>query len=485
MKQNKKVLLNVVSSGVQVALIGIVYFLLYRFLIKQLSIEILGVWSVVLATSSLANLANFGIATSVVRYVALYNSEKDFEKIKRLVFTASLFLLGLFLTLSLIILPFAGLLLRAIIDKKYVGVALEILPYSLVCLIINSVAGVYASVLDGLQKNYIRNIIFTVSSVLLLLGSYYWASRLGLKGVAFAQVLQSLFSLLACLILVIKIIGFNPLQFSWDKLIFRDIFSYGMKFQFLSLTAMLQEPITKSLMAKFGGLAFTGYYEMANRLINQIRGVIVNAVQSLLPVMVDLSQKDNDKHENLYVNTMIIVGLVSLIFLVFLLCISNSISLFWIGHIEPVFIVALMFLAISVFTNLLCSPAYFSNIADGKLRNPVFSQLIMAIINTIAGYALGYFFGGFGVLLGWVLAVCTGSIYLTYLYQQINNIPIDQVFKRDMIYFFIMLLLLLLIKHFFNSVNYYLADATGLVILTAMVSFKIYTIYKERKIYFR
>ena len=58
-KSNKHlVLLNVISSGGQVLLIGLVYFFLYRLLLKVLGVELLGVWSVVLSTSSLANLAN-------------------------------------------------------------------------------------------------------------------------------------------------------------------------------------------------------------------------------------------------------------------------------------------------------------------------------------------------------------------------------------------------------------------------------------------
>ncbi len=57
--KKKLVVLNVISSAGQVIFVGLIYFLLYRFLLKQIGIEMLGVWSVVLSTSSLADLLHY------------------------------------------------------------------------------------------------------------------------------------------------------------------------------------------------------------------------------------------------------------------------------------------------------------------------------------------------------------------------------------------------------------------------------------------
>ena len=63
-------------SLVQVVLVGISLFILYRFLLRSIGIERMGVWSVVLATTSVANVANLGISASVVRFVAKYLHEE-------------------------------------------------------------------------------------------------------------------------------------------------------------------------------------------------------------------------------------------------------------------------------------------------------------------------------------------------------------------------------------------------------------------------
>jgi hypothetical protein len=49
---------------------AILYFLLYKYLLDKLGIKLLGVWSLILSFSSIANLANIGITSGLVKFVA-------------------------------------------------------------------------------------------------------------------------------------------------------------------------------------------------------------------------------------------------------------------------------------------------------------------------------------------------------------------------------------------------------------------------------
>lgn len=428
---NKKITINVISSAIQVILVGAVYFFLYKLLIKHFGIELLGVWSVVLATSSLANLANFGVSTSVVRFVALYYLDADMEKIKRLIFTSVFFIFLFFLSVSIIVYPFAEFLLEKVIEERHINDALAILPYSMACLIINAVGGVYSSALDGFQRNYLRSIVFSFSSLLLLALSYCLIGRFGLRGVAIAQVLQSLFTLIACLILILKTIRHNPFKWRWDRCIFKEIFSYGMKFQIISISSMLYEPLTKILLAKFGGLIFTGYYEMANRLVLQVRGVIVNANQSLLPVIVD-KNKGAGIDLAFYRKTLKMVLVFSLFFLT-ILCLSGGIvSLFWIGNYHINFMLMIVFLSFSVFFNLLNGPAYFTCLADGNLNLLLASHVILSILNLVLGLALGVVVGGYGVVIGGCVATIASSYFLIYYFNRSIGFSLDSIFDAKL-----------------------------------------------------
>ena len=91
----------------------------------------MGVWSVVLATSSLATLVNAGITTSVVRFAAIYKEAGGIEKLRKLAFTALVMMVVLFSFISIIVYPFASIILNKIIPVKYIAEALNILPYSI------------------------------------------------------------------------------------------------------------------------------------------------------------------------------------------------------------------------------------------------------------------------------------------------------------------------------------------------------------------
>jgi O-antigen/teichoic acid export membrane protein len=477
--KKRLVLLNVITSGGQVVFIGLVYFFLYRYLLSRLGVELLGVWSVVLSTSSLATLANFGIADSVIRFVALFIKEGDNEKIKKLIFTSSIFLFLLFVTISIIIYPFADIILKAVLPVKYIKDGLTILPYSLICLTINSVNGVFASVLDGMQKNYIRNTIYIVSALILLVATYFFVPVYHLKGVAIAQILQSVFALLSCFVIVVYYVRFNPFKWNWSKAIFKQIFNYGMKFQFISLAAMLNEPITKILLSKFGGMAFTGYYEMANRLIMQARGVIVGSTQSLLPVMVGLSKEEVPAFYKRIFPKVLFFSLTAMCVIVLG---GHLISFYWIGQFQPIFYFTIITLSISTLINLITGPAYFFFMAEGNLNILIRVHLILGISNAALAFTLGSIFGGYGVVIGWCIGMLLSSIYISDFFNKSFLLSYrDFISSNDILYSLLMISLVILNGIHLISGNFKIIDPIFLI--TAMLLPTIWVMNKKIKLF--
>lgn len=455
MDSTKKTLINVITSGGQVALVGLIYYFLYKFLLDELGVKRLGVWSVVMSASSLANLADLGIATSMVRFVALYDHQKNMKRIPHLIFTGVMLNLIIFIPICLIIWPSAYFILENIIEKDYIDLAHELLPFSLICVLLNSLAGVYGSLLDGFRKNYLRNFIFTLSSVIFFLLSFWSVKKYGLIGVVWSQVIQSLVSLILCILVSVKLFKFNPLKWRWNSYIFKEIFSYGIKFQITSITGILNEPVTKMLLAKFGGLAFTGYYEMANKLIMQIRGVIVSANQSLIPLLVKESVESKNKtYFSVLSISFAAVLVVALISLSSINIISVFISEIWIGKHETVFINILLFLSICMFINLLSAPTYFSLISTSKLNPVIQSQLLMAIINITLGLILGNIFKGYGIVFVWMIVVIVGSLYLLNSVGFKNTFSFLQKYRTSVFFLFTISILNVVLSWLYNDSAY-------------------------------
>ena len=87
---SKKLTVNAVSAVVQVVFTALLYFFLYKYLLKNIGVEQLGIWSLILSFSSIANLANLGLTSGLVKFVAEYLTAQDRTKLGKLIFTSVL-----------------------------------------------------------------------------------------------------------------------------------------------------------------------------------------------------------------------------------------------------------------------------------------------------------------------------------------------------------------------------------------------------------
>lgn len=467
----KRISINIISSVLQVLVVGVVYLFLYKFLLKSLGVEQLGVWSIILATTSIANLANFGITSGLVKFIADYNARGQQENIPKLIFTSFVSIVVFFAFIILIIFIFSRLLLSYIIDARYLAIAIEILPYSLLCLFINSIGGVFTSTLEGFQKNYIRNFILIFSTFLLLISSYLLVPIYNLKGVAFAQIIQAMILLFASFASLKRTFQFNIFnKWNWDKKIFKELLNFGLKFQIISVFQMLNEPITKGLISKFGGLAILGYYEMASRLVNQIRALIVNANQVMIPVVAHASNSGKEGLIELYKKTMSVTFVVNVLLISTLLILTPVISILWIGFWEKTFIFSMIILSFSMFINILNGPAYFSCIGEGKLNIILISHIILGLLNLILGFFFGHFFSGEGVIISWGIAVIISSVYLVYIYQRQRFISSKFLFTSlNIIILMVLGIFIFLNLFFFDILKYNLGIFMMMILYTLTI----------------
>ena len=89
-----RLFINAVMSVAQVIVTGGVYFVLYRYLIDEIGVDQLGIWSAVLATLSVGRISNLGLASSVVKYVSKHAATNDSSMVVQIVETAALTMAG-------------------------------------------------------------------------------------------------------------------------------------------------------------------------------------------------------------------------------------------------------------------------------------------------------------------------------------------------------------------------------------------------------
>lgn len=414
---NKRISRNVVATVSQVLISGIVFFVLYRYLYDQLGVEQIGVWALVLAATSVSRIGELGLSAGVVRFVAQALGRNDAQHAADVVQTVAL-TLGAFMAVLLIVgYPLFILALSYFIPKNEVLLALGILPYALISLWTMVIVSVFSGGLDGCMRMDLRSFLMGLSHLVYLGLSMLLVPDYGLEGVAMAQLIQTvglMIMLWLALKTQLKVLPLLPIH--WKFPVLKEMFIYGVSFQVITIMNMLFDPMIKALMSKFGGLEALGYYEMANKLILQGRALIVEASRVMVPAIASIQKHNAQKSKQLFVTSYIMTFFVSVLFYGFLGIFMAIIPLLWLGSYQAVFITFALLLNLGWFANTLIGPAYFSNLGTGHLRPNMVSHIIISLCGLFIGIGLGSAFDGLGVVIGAVIGLISGSMFLLISY---------------------------------------------------------------------
>jgi len=433
--QKRRLVINAFMSVVQLIVNAIILFLLYKFILRMIGVDKLGIWSMVMAITSLSRFGDLGISSSVVKYVAKYLAQGKEFMISSVIET-SVISIGLFIgLLSALFYYFAPWLLSFIIPNDSIGIALSILPYALISLWITSVSGVFQNALDGLQKIYIKAIILTGGTILNFIICLIFVPVHGIMALAYAQLIQSIcVAFFTWYFLKQNILLLPYFSYKWNKRAFKEMISYGINAQIAFIVGILCDPVTKGLLSRFGGLSTVGYYEMASRIVTQFRAIITTANQALVPAIAELQENNKEYIKTVYKESYRLLIFIAIPSFFLLISLTPYISQILIGHTEQEFIFFSIALSIAFMINTLNIPAYNTNLGIGYLRWNTISLIVMATLNIITGYILGHFFKETGVLIGWCISViCSGFIVIISFHIG-NKISFKNLFPPEILF---------------------------------------------------
>lgn len=372
------------------------------------------------------------MTASVVRFVAMYRARQDQESAAVVVET-SLLSIALFLALGLgAAYPLLVAALRWAMPTEHLGLAVAVLPYALFALWINCISSVVLGALDGCQRAGLRNLVLIGVNLVFFGAAILLASRLGIYGLAVAQIIQATASLcLSWMVLRHVLPTTKRIPHRWSFSTFREMFSYSANFQVTAVTAMLFDPLTKILMGKFGGLGAAAYYEMANQLVTKVRSVIVSANQVMVPVVAETAENERHVLPSLYTRSYSAVFLASVPIYLALAISVPLVSDLWIGRIEPQFLVFAYVLVAAYFVNNLEVPAHFDNLGTGSLRWNTIGQATMSILNGALGFAMGMGFGASGISAASGSSIVVGSLIVLFAVQRKYQLPVSRLVPTE------------------------------------------------------
>ncbi|MFX0133937.1 MAG: oligosaccharide flippase family protein [Candidatus Hodarchaeota archaeon] len=430
--QKKQILINAIMSLLQVVIVGGVLFVLYRFLLNTIGIKQLGIWSIVFSTSSIATIAKEGLSVINVKFVAQYLARDEKITVSNVIQTSTISI-SLFSGITfLVAYPIARWLLGVIVPFDSLDLAYMILPYAFLSLWFIVIASVFYAAIDGFERIDLRAMILTGGAVLHLAFCYIIVPTHGLKGLAYAYVIKSLLVLIVSWIILknqLSILPFMP--YKWDFKLFKEMISYGLNMQAVTISQMLYDPITKALITRFGDLTLTGYYEMASRMLVQFRALLISANRVLVPTIANLRERSPESIKDVYRESYNLLLYLALPFFSAIIVFSPLISQLWIGYYEQNFVMFTVLLSIGWFISSLACPAYFTNLGINELRWNTYSHIIIGVLNFSLGFVFGYLFGGTAVVVSWVISLITGSIIIPFMYHRRYKLPLVQLLPKE------------------------------------------------------
>lgn len=412
------VALNTVTTIAEVVVVGVLMFILYRSLLHTLGPAQIGLWSVVIASSSASQVANVGFSGSVVKYVARYAARREMRRIEEVVGTSAI-VVGLALACVLsVFYIFRRPILGTFIEPLYLPLALRIIPLTLGAVWFMSMAGLLLGVLDGYQVIYWRNGLRVAGNLVYVTLAVRFARSWGIVGVAYANLIEYVFLVLITAVVIrsLKLLRLASLRWSVSRL--KEMLGYGANVQIMAATQFLFDPLTKAFLARFGSMSVLGFYELAQKMTEQLRTLLVAAVRVLIPKVASLTELEPSSVDALYVVARKSCAWLAMGVFGTALFALPGISRLWIGHVESAFMVCAAILLMSALANVVSAPAYVMFLGIGELRWNTVGHLGIAFANVALGLALGSLWGSYGVVVGWAIAFAGGSTFILYAYER-------------------------------------------------------------------
>jgi len=414
---------NIVSALTQVVAVGGILFVQYIYLARVLGLEQLGGWALVIAITGTVQIGQIGMSTTPVRYVSKYRARGEIDRSVLMARTAILsvaFLMALLLPVSY---PLIVLLLEYVVDSAVLDDLLAITPIVLCGTWFLAVGTTLQSCLDGCQRIDLRAKSVVAGSLVQLISVLILVPLYGLMGVAFAYLLSTLITVGVALYYCGGAVGLfsGSVNGVWSTSSFREMLSYGAQLQLIGITLTLFLPLTKLLISNFGSLAAVGVFELANRVIIQVRQLIVDANRTLVPVFSATAEETAHSVRTLYEESYSLNFALSFPVFAGLAVFSPQISQLFTGEVNSTFVIYSFIICSGCLVNSLSNAAYFANLGLGRPRANVIGHTTIAIVNVVAGIWFGRLLGGIGVVIAYSASLTIGAILVIAMYCSHEN----------------------------------------------------------------
>lgn len=353
-------------------------------------------------------------------------------------------------------------------------------------------AGNFLQAFIGFGRPLIAAIQRVGGAVIFLIGIGIHASDDGLASIFQIQIIQGAAMICFGVIVYFGMIV-RPLKHAiWDRRKLGELVRFGSKMLTVGFVQSAAEPIIKFMVGHFAGIAVVAVMEIANRLIQGVRGLTLSIGQIVITYFARIaSQRKNPEKkmeksaeilsiadEFCTISSLIISGSIAMFSLLFAFAPLLKWLFFNTEMARPetaLFALILVALGLAWLFNAIMSAAYFLLVALRHSASLFITEVIRTGLIACFGFIMGQMFGLNGVLVGIILGFVISSLYLfqvaALLLQSSWQSLLRQITKttKTTIIPLIWSIILIMIMIFENLISSSLGISSDMLFLTANV----------------
>jgi O-antigen/teichoic acid export membrane protein len=427
----KNTLYNIMSYGYS-AIIG---FLIVPFTLKNLGINLYGIWALVSLVTGYFSLIDFGIGQSFERYIAEFKARNDTKSLNYVINSGLLFYLILFL----ILLPLSFLSLKFLIKilkipENFENEAEFIFRWAIIYIGFSNIFNLFYSCIRGFQRMDITGKITIFLTTLHALGIIFFLKNgWSVKGLMVNNFLVYSIGGLIYLFFLFKIFPEIELNFLlFEKNILKRLSKFGFKRWLTAIEEVITYQTDKFFISHFLNVSLVGIYQIGYTIPDKLANMIRLLNSAVVPASAELKAiDDKERIIKLHFLGLKYVSTVAFPLMFFIFVSAPLIINIWVGPGYEKSIIVLRLFSLIFLITLLSSNLTAILVGVEKPEFQMYAGIFQGILNLILTFLFIKWIGFIGVIIATLISISLSTFYLILIFHKIYKIYLLDTIKNS------------------------------------------------------
>jgi len=427
----RNTLYNILSYG-YAAIIG---FLIVPFILKNLGINLYGIWALVSLIIGYFSLIDFGIGQSFERYIAEFNAKNDTKSLNHVINSGLLFYLIILLILMPLSFPSQKFLIRILkIPQNYEKEAEFIFKWTIIYIGFSNIFNLFHSCIRGFQRMDITGKITIFLTTLHASGIIlFLKSGWSIKGLMVNNFIVYSVGGLIYLFFLYKIFPEIELNFLlFEKNILKRLGKFGIKRWLTAIEEVITYQTDKFFISHFLNVSLVGIYQIGYTIPDKIANMIRLLNSAIVPVSAELkAMNDKEKIIKLHFYGLKYISTVAFPLMFFIFVSAPLIINIWVGPGYEKSIIVLRLFSLIFLITLLSSNLTAILVGVEKPEFQMYAGISQGILNLILTFLFIKWIGFIGVIIATLISISLSTFYLIFIFHKIYKIYFRDTIKKS------------------------------------------------------